>query len=417
MSVNDNHNDGLERDPRLARLYEAASGEEPPAALDAAILAAARREVSARPQVVGGGGQTSIPPVRAKRNWYVPVSIAAVMVLSVSLVMTLHQEKGDELSQPPAATSQLPKAPAPAAAPAAEPPAASSEKPDAKLRNDAPAKPKVAEEKRVDADRVAKATPTPEAYGELAKKQRTEKLEAAADSAAAIASAARKDQPVGGAAREQGPASETAAAPQARREMQAGTLDRPYGPAAGVRGAEPAPGATFGGLASGTRRPDPFPAASEREAPVTSPAPAQASRDAVDGRQRSEADRNVTRGAMQDAPAAAAPAPPAKVAAAPRRAAPAEDVLAQSAPSIAEGRAAATPPPPPPAKPAPAPVAKPALRLMEKRALLWRGLEDQPSEKWLERLAEFKRDGRQADADELLAEFRRRFPDHPASAR
>lgn len=36
--------------------------------------------------------------------------------------------------------------------------------------------------------------------------------------------------------------------------------------------------------------------------------------------------------------------------------------------------------------------------------------------KWLERLAEFKRDGRQADADELLAEFRRRFPDHPASA-
>ena len=44
MAVNDNNrDDGLERDPRIARLLEAAGGEEPPAALDAAILAAARR--------------------------------------------------------------------------------------------------------------------------------------------------------------------------------------------------------------------------------------------------------------------------------------------------------------------------------------------------------------------------------------
>ena len=54
---------------------------------------------------------------------------------------------------------------------------------------------------------------------------------------------------------------------------------------------------------------------------------------------------------------------------------------------------------------------------MSPQVPVWRGLEEQPPEKWLDRLAEFKRDGRQADIDELLTEFRRRFPDHPASAR
>jgi hypothetical protein len=391
VSVNDNmRDDDPDHDPRLARLYQAASGEEPPAALDAAILAAARREVGARPQVIGaGGGQTSIPPVRAKRNWYMPVSIVAVLVLSVSLVVQVHQEKGDELAQPPAATSPLPKAQAPAAAPAAEPPAASSEKPDAVLRDAAPAKAKVAEEKQPESAKTTGAATAPEAYGELAKKQRAEKAESATDSAAAMTGAQRKDQSTGSAAREQGPAGETAPA------------------------LKTAPGTAFGGFASGTqpsavaRRPEPFPEASERESPVVSapaPAPAQASRDAaIEARARNEADRSVARGALQSAPVA----PPAAVAAAPRRVAPTEEALAQPAPAMAEGRTSAAPPPPPPAKGAPA----------AKRALLWRGLEDQPPEKWLERLAEFRRDNRQADANELLAEFRRRFPDHPASAR
>jgi hypothetical protein len=57
------------------------------------------------------------------------------------------------------------------------------------------------------------------------------------------------------------------------------------------------------------------------------------------------------------------------------------------------------------------------LRAEDKRAPTWLGLENQPPEKWLERLAEFKREGRSADAEELLNEFRRRFPDHPAGAR
>jgi hypothetical protein len=419
--------DNLERDPRLARLYQAASGEEPPSALDAAILAAARREVGARPQVVGaaggGSGEMPMPVVRAKRNWYVPVSIAAVMVLSVSLVMTVQHEKGDELSQPPKLASVPPRSPA--SAPAAEAPAAISEKSDTTLRDAVSAKAKVAEEKRAVPPKAADTAPAPEAYGELAKKQRKEKAEAAADNAVAL----------GGSG-------------SARNDQADGTLMREQGPASGMGALKSAP--------ARERRPDPFPAASEREAPAAASssapttAPGQPSRDAADTRNRSEADRSLTRGAMADAPAVAAapsvppaPAPSAKAFAAPRRAAPTEDVQAQSAPAreraggalgargvdrdtsgaakdapspaaVPEGRIAASPPPPPPAavmsKPAPA-------KLAQQRLPLWRSLEDQPPEKWLERLAEFKRDNRQADADELLTEFRRRFPDHPASVR
>lgn len=390
MAVNDNNrDDGLERDPRIARLLEAAGGEEPPAALDAAILAAARRGVDARPQLVGGDGHTSIPPLRAKRNWYVPVSIAAVLVLSVSLVTLVHEEKGDELAQPPVTARDPSKSSAPAPAPAANAPSAvMAEKPDAMLRDAAPAKPKPAEEKRAEPAQATEASAAPEAYAGLAKKQRAGKIESTADSAAALG-AVRKDQPASVAAREQGPASasatEGAAAPQA--------------PSSAPSVAKASP--------------EPF------------PAQASASRDAMEARARGEADRSTPHGVIQDAPAVlavpvapspATVAPLAKGKAAPRRAAPADDALAQSAPPVIEGRDLATSPPPP-VKPAPAPAARPALRLLQKPAPLWRGLEEQPPEKWLERLAEFKRDGRQADADELLTEFRRRFPDQPASAR
>src|SRR5688572_32854692 len=75
-----------ERAPRLARVYGAAPRDEPPAHLDAAILAAARREVGARPR-----------PLAALRTWRVPVSIAAVVVLSVSLVTLVREEGGHEL--------------------------------------------------------------------------------------------------------------------------------------------------------------------------------------------------------------------------------------------------------------------------------------------------------------------------------
>jgi hypothetical protein len=113
-----------ERAPGLARVYGAAPRDEPPAHLDAAILAAARREVGARPR-----------PLAGLRTWRVPLSLAAVVVLSVSLVTLMREEGGDELYQsqsprpdilrsaPPAATSPQPSEEAAKAAARDMPPA------------------------------------------------------------------------------------------------------------------------------------------------------------------------------------------------------------------------------------------------------------------------------------------------------
>jgi hypothetical protein len=47
--------------------------------------------------------------------------------------------------------------------------------------------------------------------------------------------------------------------------------------------------------------------------------------------------------------------------------------------------------------------------------ILARDLFDQPPEKWLERIEQLRREDRDGDADELLGEFRQRFPAHPAA--
>jgi hypothetical protein len=44
---------------------------------------------------------------------------------------------------------------------------------------------------------------------------------------------------------------------------------------------------------------------------------------------------------------------------------------------------------------------------------LWQDLVDAPPEHWIRRLAELRREGKTADADALLAEFRKRHPDWP----
>ena len=84
---------------------DAAAREEPPARLDAAILAAARREAGARPRPLGS----------LLRGWRVPVSIAAVVVMSMSLVMLVREEGGDRLmdSGVPASRSVEPASPPP----------------------------------------------------------------------------------------------------------------------------------------------------------------------------------------------------------------------------------------------------------------------------------------------------------------
>ncbi len=76
----------MERDPQLTAGYRAGAREEPPAHLDAALRAAARREVGAGP---GSAGAARF------RNWGVPVSLAAVVVLSATVVMMMREEGAD----------------------------------------------------------------------------------------------------------------------------------------------------------------------------------------------------------------------------------------------------------------------------------------------------------------------------------
>jgi hypothetical protein len=73
----------------LSGHYRGGSTEVPPAHLDAAILAAARREVARS---------------RFRRNWHLPASIAAVLVIGVTLAL-MTSEIEDPL--PPADTSAV----------------------------------------------------------------------------------------------------------------------------------------------------------------------------------------------------------------------------------------------------------------------------------------------------------------------
>src|SRR5258705_9246612 len=92
----------IARDARLTAIYRAAEQDTPPPALDTAILAAARREVGARPRPAG---------YSFVRSWRGPLSVAAVVVLSVSLIMLMREEAPDVVAPPradvPAAETKL----------------------------------------------------------------------------------------------------------------------------------------------------------------------------------------------------------------------------------------------------------------------------------------------------------------------
>jgi len=75
--------------------YRALGEERPPQALDDAILAASRRAVGAGPRRAG---------TSRVRRWALPVSIAALVVLTMSLVVRIQLERPDlETALPPAA--------------------------------------------------------------------------------------------------------------------------------------------------------------------------------------------------------------------------------------------------------------------------------------------------------------------------
>jgi len=62
----------------VSERYRAGAQDEPPARLDATIQAAARREVE---------------QPRQRRNWQMPASIAAMLVLGVSLVLVVRDKE------------------------------------------------------------------------------------------------------------------------------------------------------------------------------------------------------------------------------------------------------------------------------------------------------------------------------------
>ena len=300
---------GNERDPRLDGLYRDASRETPPPHLDAAILPAARREVGARPR-----------PLSALRRWRVPVSIAAVVVLSVSLVTLVREEGGEALLHDDrlSATSSTARQESPRQQPA-EPARA----PEAGERS--AAAPAVRE-------RAARAP---------------EELSLRRDEAAALAAAEARRPREGESAR-----SSAEPAPRA---------SAPAGPDPAASPAVPLAGALSYQLQD---------------------APARAEADSVQKLAPAIAAQGMF---AETEPPAAAPRPPASA--------------PQARPKpLAEGKARV----------------EDRLRAEAKRApRAWQGLEREPPQKWLERLAELRKQGRTREADELLAEFKRRFPEHP----
>jgi hypothetical protein len=77
----------LKGQSELSRQYRAESGNEPPEHLDAAILSAAKKAIEN--QGAGGGPSTT--------RWYVPLSLAAVLVISFSLVFRVYDQEEQQI--------------------------------------------------------------------------------------------------------------------------------------------------------------------------------------------------------------------------------------------------------------------------------------------------------------------------------
>ena len=78
----------LQGGSELSRRYQAGKQAEPPKELDAAILKAARSAVTKKTGL-------------RSRNWYVPLSLAAVVVIGVSVVFRMYEYKGQQLLSEP----------------------------------------------------------------------------------------------------------------------------------------------------------------------------------------------------------------------------------------------------------------------------------------------------------------------------
>jgi hypothetical protein len=139
-----------EADKDLSERYRALARDEPPAHVDATILAAATRAVGSQPQPAGAP--------RRLRRWYVPVSLAAVIMLSVIVTLRIERER-PEIAMPDSVpvesekkqkvAQQAQEPPAAAAAPAS-PPAVVTSRPAPKPAPVQPAAPVFAPDSKPD---------------------------------------------------------------------------------------------------------------------------------------------------------------------------------------------------------------------------------------------------------------------------
>lgn len=270
-------------DPQLAGIYRAGGEPQPPAHLDDAIRAAARRAVQAGPR----------RNADRFRRWSVPLSLAAVIVLSVTVVTMMREEGADRWVADD--VRSLPSAPS-----------ARVDQPDrAATEPVRPAAPAVT---------AKEAAPSPPALAAAP----AEKPQAADKTVAGLAEKRERDRPAAPPAAEISALGQSAA-PAASAAAPAGAMeDR----------AAPAPAA---------------PRALRRSAPAAAMAEASRSEESMVAKQASS----------------------------------------MGAAALAKSRGDA----------------------------LWQDLEQEPAGKWLERLRELRRDGRNEDFARLAAEFRRRFPD------
>ena len=351
------HNE-LERDAMLTAIYRTAGQAAPPAALDAAILAAARREVGARPRPAGfsfGG------------SWRTSLSIAAVLVLSVSLV-TLMREEASELTAPPRAN-----------VPAVETKLKSSVAFD---DNAATGDGGLVREEQKSKNTGLKP-PQPASSVGLGMRQPEFMENSPRSKKDAIAGKSELD-----AAGPAGLAKRRAAAPDAvdlRDSKVAASTERQRQPAPldAQREIVQAPAAAPPGKAAAkparavepaADRPIPFPAIGASSGALTENktqiVPAATPADRVDPASRGQADYAPAKQAAESPPASVAGVPPAPAA--------------------------------PQAKPA-----SPAVTTSKlERAV------DLPPEKWLERIEELRKQGKFEEVRASLADFRKRYPDY-----
>lgn len=111
-------NDQDKDDKYLSDLYSELSQEQPSASLDEKILSEARKEVGQQSVISENDSSGSEPDYSFRKksagpfsgNWGVPLSLAAVIVLSVSVVVMIEKDRPYSLTSPPEDNSPVEQA-------------------------------------------------------------------------------------------------------------------------------------------------------------------------------------------------------------------------------------------------------------------------------------------------------------------